>query len=90
MENLQDKIQNIDPNNINESDIGTIESTIQELDKGTIRVAKYEDGEWAINEWVRDAILLFFSVRNLKEISANDLIYYDKLEPKKNYKELRH
>ena len=42
MENLQDKIQNIDPNNINESDIGMIESTIQELDKGTIRVAKYE------------------------------------------------
>ncbi len=47
MENLQDKIQNIDPNNINESDIETIESTIQELDKGSIRVAKYEDGEWA-------------------------------------------
>ena len=27
-------------------------------------------------------------MRNLKEINANDLIYYDKLEPKKNYKEL--
>jgi len=90
MENLQDKIQNIDHNNINESDIETIESTIQELDKGSIRVAKYEDGEWAINEWVRDAILLFFSVRNLKEISANDLIYYDKLEPKKKLQRTGH
>ena len=88
MKKLQEKIQNIDSSNITESDIAVIESTIQELDNGTIRVASYQDGEWAINEWVRDAILLFFSVRNLKEINANDLIYYDKLEPKKNYKEL--
>ena len=88
MKKLQEKIQNIDSSNITESDIAVIESAIQELDNGTIRVASYQDGEWAINEWVRDAILLFFSVRNLKEINANDLIYYDKLEPKKNYKEL--
>ena len=88
MKNLQEKIQNIDSSNITDDDISAIESTIQELDNGSIRVADYQDGEWAINEWVRDAILLFFSVRNLKEISANDLIYYDKLEPKKNYKEL--
>ena len=88
MKNLQEKIQNIDSNNITEDDISVIESTIQKLDNGSIRVADYRGGEWAINEWVRDAILLFFSVRNLKEISANDLIYYDKLEPKKNYKEL--
>ena len=88
MKNLQEKIQNIDSSNITESDIAVIESTIKKLDKGSIRVADYQDGEWAINEWVRDAILLFFSVRNLKEINANDLIYYDKLEPKKNYKEL--
>ena len=88
MKNLQEKIQNIDSSNITEDDMSAIESTIQKLDNGSIRVADFQDGEWAINEWVRDAILLFFSVRNLKEISANDLIYYDKLEPKKNYKEL--
>ena len=83
MKKLQEKIQNIDSSNITESDIAVIESTIQELDNGTIRLASYQDGEWAINEWVRDAILLFFSVRNLKEINANDLLYYDKLEPKR-------
>ena len=75
-------------NNLSENDLSVIEFTIQELDKGNIRVASQKDNEWLLNEWVRDAILLFFSIRNLKEISANDLIYYDKLEPKKNYKEL--
>ena len=88
IENLEEKISNIDPNNLSENDLSVIEFTIQELDKGNIRVASNKDNQWLLNEWVRDAILLFFSIRNLKEISANDLIYYDKLEPKKNYKDL--
>ena len=88
IENLEEQINNIDPNNLSENDLSVIEFTIEELDKGNIRVASHKDNEWLLNEWVRDAILLFFSIRNLKEISANDLIYYDKLEPKRNYKEL--
>ena len=86
--NLQEKIENIDLDNLSEDDVLQIETTIKELDNGNIRVVNNENGEWSLNEWVRDAILLFFSIRNLKEISANDLIYYDKLEPKKNYKDL--
>jgi 2,3,4,5-tetrahydropyridine-2-carboxylate N-succinyltransferase len=46
-------------------------------------------GEWMINEWVRDAVLLFFSIRNFKEIKSGDLLFYDKLEPKKNYEKLK-
>jgi len=88
IKNLEEQIKNIDPNNLSKNDLSVIEFTIQELDKGNIRVATHKDNEWLLNEWVRDAILLFFSIRNLKEINANDLIYYDKLEPKKNYKEL--
>jgi len=88
IKNLEEQIKNIDPNNLSKNDLSVIEFTIQELDKGNIRVASHKDNEWLLNEWVRDAILLFFSIRNLKEINANDLIYYDKLEPKKNYKEL--
>ena len=86
--NLQEKIENINLDDLSEDDILHIEQTIKELDNGNIRVVNNENGEWSLNEWVRDAILLFFSIRNLKEISANDLIYYDKLEPKKNYKDL--
>ena len=80
--NLQEKIENIDLDNLSEDDVLQIETTIKELDNGNIRVVNNENGEWSLNEWVRDAILLFLSIRNLKEISANDLIYYDKLEPK--------
>ena len=86
--NLQEKIENINLDNLSEDDVLQIETTIKELDNGNIRGVNNENGDWSLNEWVRDAILLFFSIRNLKEISANDLIYYDKLEPKKNYKDL--
>ena len=74
LKNLQEKILNIDSTNINESDIKDIEETVAALDRGEIRVAEESNGEWVINEWVRDAVLLFFSIRNLKEIESASLL----------------
>jgi len=89
MENLKEAIENIDVENISKEDIHHIEEVIRNVDIGNLRVAEENTGDWIINEWVRDSILLFFKIRNLKEINANDLIYFDKLEPKKNYEELK-
>jgi 2,3,4,5-tetrahydropyridine-2-carboxylate N-succinyltransferase len=89
MENLKEAIENIDVENISKEDIHHIEEVIRNVDIGNLRVAEENSGDWIINEWVRDSILLFFKIRNLKEINANDLIYFDKLEPKKNYEELK-
>ena len=89
MENLKEAIENIDVENISNEDIQHIEEVVRNVDIGNLRVAEENSGDWIINEWVRDSILLFFKIRNLKEINANDLIYYDKLEPKKNYEELK-
>lgn len=89
MENLKEAIENIDVENISNEDIQHIEEVVRNVDIGNLRVADENSGDWIINEWVRDSILLFFKIRNLKEINANDLIYFDKLEPKKNYEELK-
>ena len=89
MENLKEAIENIDVENISNEDIQHIEEVVGNVDIGNLRVAEENSGDWIINEWVRDSILLFFKIRNLKEINANDLIYFDKLEPKKNYEELK-
>ena len=89
MENLKEAIENIDVENISNEDIKHIEEVVRNVDIGNLRVAEENSGDWIINEWVRDSILLFFKIRNLKEINANDLIYFDKLEPKKNYEELK-
>ena len=89
MENLKEAIENMDVENISNEDIQHIEEVVRNVDIGNLRVAEENSGDWIINEWVRDSILLFFKIRNLKEINANDLIYFDKLEPKKNYEELK-
>jgi len=89
MENLKEAIENIDVENISNEDIQHIEEVVRNVDIGNLRVAEENSVDWIINEWVRDSILLFFKIRNLKEINANDLIYFDKLEPKKNYEELK-
>ena len=89
MEHLKEAIENIDVENISNKDIQHIEEVVRNVDIGNLRAAEENSGDWIINEWVRDSILLFFKIRNLKEINASDLIYFDKLEPKKNYEELK-
>ena len=48
IENLEEQINNIDPNNLSENDLSVIEFTIQELDKGNIRVANNKDNELSL------------------------------------------
>ena len=45
VDNLEEQIKNIDPKNLSENDLSVIEFTIQELDKGNIRVASYNEDE---------------------------------------------
>jgi 2,3,4,5-tetrahydropyridine-2-carboxylate N-succinyltransferase len=38
-----------------------VENTIEDLNKGKIRVAEKINGEWVVNDWIKKAILLYFS-----------------------------
>jgi len=69
MENFKDKIEGIDINNVTASDVTVIENVIQLLDNGKIRVAEPIENDWVVNEWVKTAILYYFSVKNLEIIS---------------------
>ena len=89
MENFKDKIEKIDINNVTASDVTVIESVIQLLDNGKIRVAEPIENDWFVNEWVKTAILYYFSVKKLEIIESGELEYYDKIAPKKNYEELK-
>ena len=58
--NLQEKIENINLDNLSDDDVLQIETTIKELDNGNIRVVNNENGEWSLNEWVRELFYYFF------------------------------
>ena len=64
-----------------------VRETIDLLDKGKIRVAQKENGEWIVNEWVKQAILLFFPIQDMEVMEVGPFEYYDKIPLKKNWKE---
>jgi 2,3,4,5-tetrahydropyridine-2-carboxylate N-succinyltransferase len=64
-----------------------VRETIDLLDKGKLRVAEKIDGEWIVNEWVKQAILLYFPIQDMQVMEVGPFEYYDKIPLKKNWKE---
>jgi len=65
-----------------------VKAVIEEVDKGRLRVAIPSHGKWAVNEWVKQAILLYFSIQPMQTWQVEPFEFYDKMLLKKNYKEL--
>lgn len=65
----------------------SVESVIDLLDRGQVRVAEKVGGEWRVNAWVKEAILLYFAIRPLEPSEAGDLRFYDKIQTKRNLEE---
>ncbi|HET9823814.1 MAG TPA: 2,3,4,5-tetrahydropyridine-2,6-dicarboxylate N-succinyltransferase, partial [Chitinophagaceae bacterium] len=68
---------------------GAVKDVMEELDKGKLRVASpVGPGEWQVNEWVKQAILLYFAIQPMQTWTIEPFEFYDKMRLKKNYKEL--
>lgn len=68
--------------------INAIESVIEDVDKGRLRVASPGTSGWQVNDWVKQSILMYFAVRQMQTWSLEPFEFYDKMPLKKNYKEL--
>ena len=65
-----------------------IEHTIEELDKGHLRVAEppaEDGGEWTINEWVKKAVILYFPLRQMHTQEVGPFEFHDKMALKTDY-----
>ena len=86
IEIIKKAFENIDNINSNSSSdiIDAVESTIIDIDNGSIRVAEKINKEWIINQWIKKAILLYFRINNMKLISgsAGDSQWWDKIDSK--------
>lgn len=65
-----------------------VRAVIEEVDKGRLRVASPEDGKWVVNEWVKQAILMYFGIQQMQTWTLPPFEFYDKMLLKSNYKEL--
>lgn len=65
-----------------------VRAVIEEVDKGRLRVAAPSPDGWVVNEWVKQAILMYFGIQQMQTWNLPPFEFYDKMLLKSNYKEL--
>jgi len=69
-----------------ENSAKAIESVIDLLDKGEVRVSEPSVGGWHVNEWVKKAVLMYFSLKTNEDINIGAFHFRDKIAMKKDFK----
>ena len=49
------------------------------LDAGELRVAEKKDGQWVVNQWIKKAVLLSFTINDNRVIQGGYTTYFDKV-----------
>ncbi len=65
-----------------------VNAVIEEVDKGRLRVAAPTANGWQVNEWVKQAILMYFGIRTMKTWTLPPFEFYDKMDLKSDYASL--
>lgn len=65
-----------------------VRAVIEDVDKGRLRTAEPLDGKWQVNEWIKQAILMYFGIQKMQTWEAGPLEWYDKMELKHGYEQL--
>lgn len=83
IESAWDNRANISVKSAPKEVVDAVEHVINELNKGTLRVATREAvGKWTVHQWVKKAVLLSFRLKDNEIIKAGDLGFYDKVPTK--------
>jgi 2,3,4,5-tetrahydropyridine-2-carboxylate N-succinyltransferase len=62
--------------------VDAVRAAVAMLDRGEARIAEKVSGEWRVNAWLKEAVLLFFLVQELHVMEVGPLQFYDKIPPK--------
>jgi 2,3,4,5-tetrahydropyridine-2,6-dicarboxylate N-succinyltransferase len=66
---------------------GAVEQVIAGLDAGTLRVAEFDGHNWIVHDWIQQAILLYFALRESNPIDVGPLTFWDKIPMKKSWRD---
>lgn len=97
IENLQELRANIEAlweqaqhmtnmDELSPSSVEDVEQTINLLDSGAVKICQKEGSDWKVNQWLKQAILLYFRVKKMTHMEAGDIKFYDKI-PLKTWSE---
>jgi 2,3,4,5-tetrahydropyridine-2,6-dicarboxylate N-succinyltransferase len=65
-----------------------IRAVIEQVDKGLLRTAEPKADGWQVNEWVKQAILLYFGIQQMETYTLPPFEFYDKMKLKSDYKSI--
>ena len=72
----------ITPRNVETAVKDAVRETIDQLDRGSLRVAEKVSGQWVVHEWLKKAVLLSFRIEENQFIKGGFTNYYDKVPSK--------
>lgn len=66
--------------------VNAVETVIERLDKGEMRVAEVIAGRWHVNDWIKKAVILYFPIMQMEEIKVGPFVFHDKMKLKTDYR----
>ncbi|MCD4834045.1 MAG: 2,3,4,5-tetrahydropyridine-2,6-dicarboxylate N-succinyltransferase [Bacteroidales bacterium] len=71
-----------------ESTQNIIREVIELLDKGKVRVAEPTKNGWQVNEWIKEAVILYFPIQKMEVTTVGPFEFHDKINLKTGYDQL--
>ena len=65
-----------------------INTVVNELDLGNLRIAEQKNDQWIINEWIKKAVILYFPIQKMEILELGPFEFHDKIKLKKGYSDL--
>ena len=59
-----------------------VQTALNGLDAGELRVAEKIDNQWQVHQWIKKAVLLSFRLSDNKAVKSGDLQFFDKVPTK--------
>ncbi len=82
IEQAYERRAEITPRNVETLVREAVQTAIDQLDKGTLRVAEKRQGRWVVNDWVKKAVILSFRMEDNWFMKGGFTNYYDKVASK--------
>ncbi len=82
IETAFDNRADITPSSVSPEIKEAVLEAIDQLDRGTARVAEKVNGEWVVNQWLKKAVLLSFAIRDNSIMPGGETNYFDKVPSK--------
>ena len=79
IESAWDNRAELKPGTASAETAAAVEHCIGGLDAGELRVAEPGDGGWAVNEWLKKAVLLYFRINDNEPVGDGSVRFFDKV-----------